>query len=92
MVGNTDDNPNTTKYMGYYRLKTGYQLREMILNAQGQYNWNTGYGRAELGTSYLITKRIRTYTQICNGYGESLTDCSFDQMCASAGLMLNNLF
>ncbi|STV85170.1 phospholipase A1 [Klebsiella pneumoniae] len=28
VVGNTDDNPDITKYMGYYRLKVGYQLGE----------------------------------------------------------------
>lgn len=48
VVGNTDDNPDITKYMGYYRLKVGYQLGEAILSAQGQYNWNTGYGGRNL--------------------------------------------
>ena len=24
VVGNTDDNPDITKYMGYYQLKIGY--------------------------------------------------------------------
>jgi hypothetical protein len=59
--GSTDDNPDITKYMGYYRLKVGYQLGEAILSAQGQYNWNTGYGGAELGVSYPITKHARLY-------------------------------
>jgi outer membrane phospholipase A len=49
VVGSTNDNPDITKYMGYYRLKVGYQLGDAILSAQGQYNWNTGYGGAELG-------------------------------------------
>ncbi|MBN0437925.1 phospholipase A, partial [Pseudomonas aeruginosa] len=79
VVGNTDDNPDITKYMGYYRLKVGYQLGEAILSAQGQYNWNTGYGGAELGVSYPVTKHVRAYTQIYSGYGESLIDYNFNQ-------------
>ncbi len=49
VIGSTDDNPDITKYMGYYRLKVGYQLGDAILSAQGHYNWNTGYGGAGLG-------------------------------------------
>lgn len=44
VVGNTDDNPDITKYMGYYQLKIGYHLGDAVLSAKGQYNWNTGYG------------------------------------------------
>lgn len=51
VVGNTDDNPDITKYMGYYQLKIGYHLGDAVLSAKGQYNWNTGYGGAELGLS-----------------------------------------
>ncbi len=50
-----DDNPDITKYMGYYQLKIGYHLGDAVLSAKGQYNWNTGYGGAELGLSYPIT-------------------------------------
>jgi hypothetical protein len=49
VVGETDDNPDITKYMGYYQLKVGYQLGDAVLSAKGQYNWNTGYGGAEVG-------------------------------------------
>ena len=63
-----------------------------ILSAQGQYNWNTGYGGAELGVSYPITKHVRAYTQIYSGYGESLIDYNFNQTRVGVGLMLNDLF
>ncbi len=72
VVGSTDDNPDITKYMGYYQLKVGYQLGDAVLSAKGQYNWNTGYGGAELGLSYPVTKHVRLYTQVYSGYGESL--------------------
>ncbi len=36
VVGNTDDNPDITKYMGYYQLKIGYHLGDAVLSAKGQ--------------------------------------------------------
>ena len=92
VVGDTDDNPDITKYMGYYQLKIGYELGEAILSAKGQYNWNTGYGGAELGLSYPITKHVRLYTQVYSGYGESLIDYNFNQTRVGVGVMLNDLF
>lgn len=92
VVGSTNDNPDITKYMGYYRLKVGYQLGEAILSAQGQYNWNTGYGGAELGVSYPITRHVRFYTQVYSGYGESLIDYNFNQTRVGVGVTLNDLF
>ena len=91
-VGNTDDNPDITKYMGYYQLKIGYHLGDAVLSAKGQYNWNTGYGGAELGLSYPITKHVRLYTQVYSGYGESLIDYNFNQTRVGVGVMLNDLF
>lgn len=64
VIGSTDDNPDITKYMGYYQLKLGYHLGDAVLSAKGQYNWNTGYGGAELGVSYPITKHVRLYTSL----------------------------
>ena len=92
VVGSTNDNPDITKYMGNYSLKIGYQLGDAILSAQGQYNWNTGYGGAELGVSYPITKHVRFYTQVYSGYGESLIDYNFNQTRVGVGVMLNDLF
>lgn len=33
VVGSTDDNPDITKYMGYYQLRIGYQLGDAVLSA-----------------------------------------------------------
>ena len=54
--------------------------------------WNTGYGGAELGLSYPITKHVRLYTQVYSGYGESLIDYNFNQTRVGVGVMLNDLF
>lgn len=92
VIGSTDDNPDITKYMGYYQLRVGYQFGDAILSMKGQYNWNTGYGGAELGFSYPMTKHVRLYTQLYSGYGESLIDYNFNQTRFGVGVMLNDLF
>ncbi len=56
------------------------------------HNWNTGYGGAEVGVSYPITKHVRFYTQVYSGYGESLIDYNFNQTRVGVGVMLNDLF
>ncbi len=91
VVGSTDDNPNITKYAGYYQLKVGYALGDAVISAKGQYNWNTGYGGAELGASYPISKHVRLYGQVYSGYGESLIDYNFNQTRVGLGVMLNDI-
>lgn len=86
-----DDNPEINRYMGYYRLKTGYQFGESVITATGRYNWNSGYGAAELGWSYPITKHVRFYTQLFSGYGESMIDYNFRQTRIGVGVMLNDM-
>ncbi|STH58657.1 phospholipase A1 (detergent resistant phospholipase A) [Escherichia coli] len=73
-------------------LKSAITSGDAVLSAKGQYNWNTGYGGAELGLSYPITKHVRLYTQVYSGYGESLIDYNFNQTRVGVGVMLNDLF
>lgn len=86
-----DDNPDINRYMGYYRLKAGYRLGESVITVTGRYNWNSGYGAAELGWSYPITKHVRFYTQVFSGYGESMIDYNFRQTRVGVGVMLNDM-
>ena len=89
---NDDDNPDITKYMGYYRLTVGYQWGESIFSVKSNYNWNSGYGGAEMGWSYPMTNHVRFYTQVFSGYGESLIDYNHRQTRVGVGVMLNDLF
>ncbi|MBK4714983.1 MULTISPECIES: phospholipase A [Tenebrionibacter/Tenebrionicola group] len=91
VVGNVNDNPDITRYTGYYQLKMAYALGDTTLSLKGQYNWNTGYGGAELGASYPITQHMRLYGQIYSGYGESLIDYNFNQTRIGLGIMLNDI-
>ena len=85
-----DDNPDITKYMGYYEAQIGYEWGESVFTAKGHYNWNTGYGGGELGWSYPMTKTLRFYTQLYSGYGESMIDYNFNQARFGVGFMLND--
>lgn len=87
-----DDNPDITKYMGYYRLTLGYKMGESIFSVKTHYNWNSGYGSAELGWSYPITEHVRFYSQVFSGYGESLIDYNHRQTRVGVGVTLNDLF
>ncbi|MEJ5175040.1 phospholipase A [Erwinia sp. MYb416] len=89
---NNDDNPDITKYMGYYCLTVGYQWGESIFSVRSNYNWNSGYGGAELGWSYPMTDHVRFYTQVFSGYGESLIDYNHRQTRVGVGVTLNDLF
>jgi phospholipase A1 len=86
-----DDNPDITKYMGYYRLKVGYAWGDSVFSVNGRYNWNTGYGGAEAGWSYPITRHVRFYTKVFSGYGESLIDYNYKQTRIGVGVMLNDI-
>jgi len=86
-----NDNPDITKYMGYYRLKMGYAWGDSVFSVESRYNWNTGYGGATTGWSYPISKHVRFYTQVFSGYGESLIDYNHKQTRIGVGVMLNDL-
>lgn len=88
---NNDDNPDITKYLGYYRLKVGYALGKSVVSVKSHYNWNTGFGNTELGWSYPITSHVRFYTQLFSGYGESMIDYNFKQTRFGVGVMLNDI-
>ncbi|HEY0210286.1 phospholipase A [Acerihabitans sp.] len=88
--GNTNDNPDITKYLGYYRLKIGYAWGESVFSVESHYNWNSGYGSGQLGWSYPVSRHVRFYTQVFSGYGESLIDYDHRQTRVGVGFMLND--
>ncbi|TCL05065.1 phospholipase A [Sodalis ligni] len=89
--GSMDDNPDISKYMGYYRLKIGYAWGPSVFSVESHYNWNSGYGSGQLGWSYPLTKHVRFYTQLFSGYGESLIDYNHRQTRIGVGFMLNDM-
>lgn len=91
LMGETEpkNNPDIAKYLGYYRLKVSYHPGKSIFAIRGRYNWNTGYGGAEVSWSYPISSNSCFYAQLFNGYGESLIDYNFHQTRFGIGLIMN---
>jgi len=91
LVGEPDPvtNPDITKYLGYYRIKVDYRRGNSLFTIRGRYNWNTGYGAAELNWSFPISENTRLYTQLFSGYGEALIDYDYNQTRFGIGLIMN---
>lgn len=83
------NNPEIFKYIGYYRLKVNYHRGNNLFSIRGHYNWNSGYGGAELNWSYPISSNTRVYTQLFGGYGESLIDYDYNQTRFGIGFIMN---
>lgn len=88
---NGDDNPDISKYMGYFELTGAYRVDHKI---QGQFmlrqNLATGKGALELGFTYPIWGRLRGYMQFFTGYGESLIDYNHSQQRFGLGIALTD--
>lgn len=91
VIGPAENNPDITKYLGYYRLKIGYRWKDSLVTLQGHYNWDTGYGSAKLNWSYQILPHLRLYTQLFSGYGESEIDYNYNQTRLGVGFCINGL-
>ncbi len=91
LIGEPDPvtNPNITKYLGYYRLKISHSIGKSLICLKGRYNWNTGYGGAELNWSYPISPNTQFYAQLFSGYSESLIDYNYNQTRFGIGLTVN---
>lgn len=87
----SSNNPDITKYLGYYRLKISHRWKDSLVTLQGHYNWNTGYGGAKLNWSYQIRPHLRIFTQLFSGYGESLIDYNYNQTRLGIGFCGNDL-
>lgn len=87
-----DDNPDIENYLGHYRVKVGYKMDESTFSGEFRYNWNHDKGSALLGWSHPILKnRIRFYTQVFYGYGESLIDYNHRETQLGIGFMVNDI-
>nr|WP_267892632.1 phospholipase A [Candidatus Hamiltonella defensa] len=87
-VGKIEDNPDISKYMGYYSLKTSYKLEANEISVETRYNWNSGYGGVNVGWSHNISSNLALYTQLFSGYGESLIDYNHRQTRFGIGFTL----
>ncbi|QLB13047.1 phospholipase A1 [Bisgaardia hudsonensis] len=87
-----DDNPDITKYKGYFDLTIGYRYNKHQFKIKGHFNPRSQKGGIEATYTYPLTKYIRLYTQYYGGYGESLIDYQKNIQRIGIGISLNNVF
>ena len=80
-----DDNPDIERYMGHFEWIGSWQRQQNTYTLMLRNNLRSdNRGAVELGWSYPLNSRIKTYVKYFNGYGESLID--YDQSTESLGV------
>lgn len=87
-----DDNPDIRQYMGWFELSAAYKdgdatWRMMVRNNLNSHN----KGAIRLSYSTPFNRHIRFYTEIFNGYGESLIDYNRSLTRFGIGFELNDI-
>lgn len=86
-----DDNPDIADYMGHFELSAAYTWQDYELNVMTRRNFATDKGAIELGLSFPLWGRLRGYSTIFSGYGESLIDYNHSQTRFGIGLALTDI-
>jgi phospholipase A1 len=90
--GQGDDNPDITDYMGHFELGMAYKhSADVELSFKGRNNVATHKGFVEFGVTFPLWGKLKGYTQISSGYGESMIDYNVNQKRFGIGIALTNL-
>jgi len=86
-----DDNPDIYKYMGYAEANVIRQFGEHSFSLQLRHNLNSeSRGSIQIGYSFPVSRRLKGYIQVFNGYGESLIDYNDSTTRIGLGLMITD--
>lgn len=83
-----DDNPDIEDFLGHFELQTVYDWDGYEFSFMGRRNFHTGNGSAEFGFSFPLSGRVRGYTTLFTGYGDSLIDYNHKQTRFGLGVAL----
>lgn len=83
-----DDNPDIDDYMGHFEINTAYRWDRFELNFMGRQNFDTSRGAVEAGFIFPLWGRVRGYTSVFSGYGDSLIDYDYSQTRFGLGIAL----
>lgn len=86
-----DDNPDILDYMGHFQLSMAYNWDEYNLSLMTRHNFATNKGAYELGLTFPLWGKLRGYTRVFNGYGESLIDYNHKQTRFGIGIALTDI-
>jgi phospholipase A1/A2 len=87
-----DDNPDITKYMGWFELSAAYKQHDTTWRMMLRNNLRSANkGAVRLSYSRPFNKHIRFYAELFNGYGESLIDYDRSVTRLGIGFELNDI-
>jgi phospholipase A1 len=87
-----DDNPDITKYMGWFELSAAYKQGDATWRMMVRNNLRSdNKGAVRLSYSIPFNKHLRFYAELFNGYGESLIDYNRSVTRFGVGFELNNI-
>lgn len=86
-----DDNPDILDYMGHFQLSMAYNWEAYNLSLMTRHNFSTNKGALELGLTFPLWGKLRGYTRLFEGYGESLIDYNHKQTRFGIGIALTDI-
>tara|TARA_R110002126_G_scaffold199197_2_gene346914 strand:+ start:899 stop:1762 length:864 start_codon:yes stop_codon:yes gene_type:complete len=87
-----DDNPDITKYMGWFELSAAYKQGDATWRMMMRNNLRSNNkGALRLSYSRPFNRHIRLYVELFNGYGESLIDYDRSLTRLGIGFELNDI-
>jgi phospholipase A1 len=87
-----DDNPDITKYMGWFELSAAYKQDDATWRLMLRNNLRSNNkGALRLSYSRPFNHQIRIYIEVFNGYGESLIDYDRSVTRMGIGFELNDI-
>ncbi|KKO47676.1 phospholipase A1 [Arsukibacterium sp. MJ3] len=87
-----DDNPDITKYMGWFELSAAYKQGDTTWRIMARNNLRSNNkGALRLSYSRPFNHHIRIYIEVFNGYGESLIDYDRSVTRMGIGFELNDI-
>ncbi len=87
-----DDNPDITKYMGWFELSAAYKQDDATWRMLVRNNLRSdNKGAVRLSYSRPFNKHIRLYAELFTGYGESLIDYNRSVTRFGIGFELNDI-
>ncbi|MAD73910.1 MAG: phospholipase [Rheinheimera sp.] len=87
-----DDNPDITKYMGWFELSAAYKQGDATWRMMMRNNLRSdNKGALRLSYSRPFNRHIRLYVELFNGYGESLIDYDRSVSRFGIGFELNDI-
>lgn len=89
---NGDDNPDITKYMGWFELSAAYKQKDATWRMMLRNNLRSdSKGAVRISYSKPFNKHVRFYAEFFNGYGESLIDYNRSVTRLGIGFELNDI-